>query len=191
MDEDCKLIDSLNRGSYKDFTILYNKYVGLLYSFVFSLIRNKTVTEDVVQETFAKVWINRIEIDHTKVFRNYIFTIARNLLLNELRNKVNNNISLETINVVDSIEELSEKDYITRYIIENNDFVDFQIKKIKAAKKMLPSRQLQLFEMNKEQGLSIEEIIAKTGLSEQSIRNQIHLAVKKIREYLSSLFLSF
>lgn len=180
MSEDTKHIRSLKQGSYSSFTILYNRYIGTLYSFVYKLTGDKDISKDIVQEAFIKVWLNRDNIDEDQSFRNYIFTIARNTLVSELRKNVNKSLS------IDSVEDIP---FNINEPIENSEYTENQLHKIQLAKKELPPRQLELFEMNKEEGLSIKEIAKKTNLSEQSVKNQISLAVKKIRQYMASLFL--
>lgn len=181
MNEEIKHIKSLKKGSYTSFTFIYHKYVGLLYSFVFNIVSNKDTAQDIVQETFIKIWSTREQIDENKIFRNYIFTIAKHLLLNGLRSKINNTLPLDSIHEED----------LTNDTIDNNDTIQSKLDKISFAKKKLPPRQLQLFEMNKEQGLSISEIMDTTNLSEQSVRNQIHLAIKTIRKHIQTIIAIF
>lgn len=178
MHKESKHIKALKKGSYDSFTFFYNEYVRVLYSFVFRMTNNKIVAEDIVQETFLRIWINRNNIDEKQVFRNYLFTIARNILLNELRRKINQTLPL--INY-------KEEDFLPNDSSIENETIENKLLKIELAKKKLPPRQLQLFEMYKEQELSVQEIKKRTKLSEQSIRNQIHLAIKAIRKHIKPL----
>lgn len=176
-----KHIVSLKKGSYESFTYLYNKYVGALYTFIFEIINDKDTTKDIVQETFIKVWTGKEDVNEDLVFRNYIFTIGRNLLLNELRKKVNQTLSIDT---------LLEDDFEVYTPGTDEEYNLNRLEKIRIAKEKLPPRQLELFVLNKEKGLSVKEIIQITNLSEQTIRNQIHQAVKFIRKTISQTLFS-
>lgn len=180
MDKDIEHIKLLKQGSPRSFKFLYEQYVGVLYSFVIQLTDDRSIVQDIVQETFIRIWLNREKIDESQSFKNYIFTIARNSLLNELRRKVNQTLSLDSI---------IETDLQINQSVEQSEYNELLIEKIKDAKKKLTPRQLQLFEMSKEQGMTVEEISKLTNLSGQTIRNQVHLAIKAIREYVGPLLL--
>jgi RNA polymerase sigma-70 factor (ECF subfamily) len=178
MDIEKAFIKELNAGSYKGFTKLYEIYAPRLYAFVYNLIHSESTAKDIVQETFIKVWENRATIDSNQSFKAFIFTIARNHLLNELRNHINR---MEPIN---NPEILEHKGYIgTTYNDTEEPFSLIElIKSLEQAKQKLTPRQRELFELNKEIGLSITEIAEKTGLAEQSVRNQLSQAIQRLRK---------
>ncbi len=72
VDEKCVI------NSYSDFCRIYDKYSPTLYSFVFDLCRSKMDAEEIVQDTFVKLWIKREMIDPNKSVRNLLYTIAKN-----------------------------------------------------------------------------------------------------------------
>lgn len=61
---------------------LVKKYLTPVYSFVFRLVRDKDVAEDITQDTFIKAWK---KIDDTQNVRAFLFTIARNLAYDYFR----------------------------------------------------------------------------------------------------------
>ena len=54
-----KLVKKLKSGSYEDFNKLYTIYVDMLYNFILGLIKSPTEAEDIVQETFLRIWQTR------------------------------------------------------------------------------------------------------------------------------------
>lgn len=50
-----KHIEGLRCGSYNDFKVIYNRYAGNLYGFVFGLTRSHELSKDIVQDTFIKI----------------------------------------------------------------------------------------------------------------------------------------
>ena len=184
MDLERTYLERLRKGSYKDFTKLYELYVSRLYAFALGLTHSDVLAKDIVQETFVKVWIRREQIDPDMSFRSFLFTMAKNQLLNEFRRQANGPLFLEDIVFNESGEE--GETYIERKL----SFEEFN-HRLELAKQKLSPRQRELFELNKEQGLSIGEIAAKTSVTEQSIRNQISQALHVLRKELGSYSILF
>lgn len=174
-------IEGLKGGSYKDFTKLYELYAPRLYAFVFSLSHSELRAKDITQETFIKVWTLRAQIDINLSFKSYLFTIAHNQLLNELRNQLNRPFSIEDVDV-SYVETTSEN------AIERKLSLDEFYQALDQAKQKLSPRQRKLFELSKEQGLSIAEITAITTISEGSVRNQISQALLRLRKELGNFY---
>jgi len=178
-------IEKLKKGSYKDFTSLYNLYASRLYAFALTLSHSETASKDIVQETFIKVWINREQIDPDKSFRSYLFTIARNQIISEFRSQVN---QPKFVSELESLCSLSKLDPEEGLILEEFN------QALEEAKKKLSPRQREFFELNKEQGIPVSEIASMISVSEQSVRNQLSHAMSRLREelqkhsYLLSIF---
>jgi RNA polymerase sigma-70 factor (ECF subfamily) len=168
-------VKGLIAGSYKDFTALYRLYAPQLYAYVYSLTRSSAMAEDILQDTFIKVWEGRAQIDETLSFKSYLFTIARNHLLNEFRRQLNHPVFPHYMNY--AMEEESHESTIEQKI----DFDEFN-RILQKAKKKLPSRQIQIFELNKEQGISIKEIARQFNITEQTARNQLSDAIRFLRK---------
>lgn len=177
-------IKGLIADSYKDFTSLYELYAPQLYAFVFKLTRSKTQAKDILQETFINIWVHRKQTNPDLSFKSYIFTIARNLVLNEFRKSINHPILSDYIEYCNQ-EELSENP--TEQKIDFDEFNHH----LQAAKKKLTPRQREIFEMNKEDGLSIQEIAMQTAISEQSVRNQLSAAIQQLRKEMKEYLLLF
>lgn len=172
----------LQRGSYKAYTHLYYKWAPSLFRFVFSLTKSKSVTDDIVQETFVKVWMNHRKIEVDKSFKAYLFTISYHRVIKELRYQVNQVL-------VDDFVEFSE--YFTSSEQPASQKMDYDsfLKKLDEAKNKLTPRQKEIFELNKEQEFSVKEISSKLRLSEQSVRNQLSFSLKILRQELEPFYL--
>lgn len=179
MIDEKRLILSVKSGSEKAYRTLYEMWVSRLYQFVYQYVKSEETTDDVVQETFYRIWINREKLDAESSFKAYLFTIAYHLLLKELRRQLNNT----------SMEEFIE--YNLRFASEDYDNIrtsgdeaekqiDFDqfCKALKQAKEKLTPRQREIFELNKEQNLSVAEIAEQLCIKEQVVRNQLSTALK-------------
>lgn len=67
-----------------DFTSLYEKYAADVFRFALYLSGNRTDAEDIVSETFVRVWTSE-EPTRSETAKSYLFTIARNLFLKSIR----------------------------------------------------------------------------------------------------------
>lgn len=176
MDKTTQYIEKLIAGSYDAFTSLYHLYAPQLYAYVFSLTESTSMTNDIVQDTFIKIWVKRAEIRTDLSFKSYLFTIAKNQILNEFRRQVKNPVFSDYMSRK-MAEEIPEESQIEQLI----DFDAFN-RQLQQAKKKITPRQVQIFELNKEQGLSIAEISTQLNIKEQVVRNQLSLALHTLRQ---------
>ena len=86
-DPDAVLMLRVKRGDRAAFAALVEKYKQQLFNFVFRTLRDEIETEDVAQNTFLQVWKSRARYQRTAKFTTWLFTIARNLCLNEIRRR--------------------------------------------------------------------------------------------------------
>ena len=182
-----RLVSEVIAGSHKSYEVLYNKWVSHLYRFVFSLTKSDVITQDIVQDTFVKIWTNRAQLNAELSFKSYLFTISYRMVLKEFRQHINHP---QMENYMKYCNDSSLCDSSADQAL---DFNNFLIELNKAKKKLSP-RQRQIFELSKEYNLTISEIADKLSLSDASVRNQLSVALKIIRKELSiyySLFLFY
>lgn len=183
MSQHQEVLKQLKEGSYKAFNCLYEQYFDLLYGFIFGLTRSHEQTREIVQETFIKVWVNRQKIDWNLSFKAWLFKMAQNQLKDQLKKQFNNPI-FEDYLIHCSDEQLS---------IDEQDNFDFEAfnQFLTTAKEKLSSRQVQVFELAKEQGLSATDIARKLQISEQSVYNYLHQALSILRKEMSAFHTLF
>lgn len=172
------LLKLLKNGSYEAYTELYNKWLPFLFRFVFSFVKSRFVTEEIVQNTFVKVWVNRNKIKEDKSFKAYLFTISYHMILREFRNQLSQTPMEDYVVFANDITHSESLD------IYKMDF-DFFLSELEKAKSFLSLRQREIFEMNKEENLSIKEIAEKLEINEQTVRNQLSISLKIIKSKLA------
>lgn len=173
------LIKELKSGSTSAYKELYEQWVDRLYSFVYRYVKSEAATDDIIQETFLRIWSNRSGLNPESSFKSYLFTISWHLLLKELRRQLNHP-SMEEYLAYQNGPSVSEE-----YIESNIDFEHFRTALMHAKQKLSP-RQREIFEWNKEQDMPIADIAKKLSISEQVVRNQLSAALKTIRAELQS-----
>jgi RNA polymerase sigma-70 factor (ECF subfamily) len=174
----------LKEGSHEAYTVLYKFYLPKLYAFIYSITCSKSFAEEVVQETFVKLWKNHADIDLELSFKSYLFTVARNHMLREFRRQINHPVFTEYVEYTNQLQ-LSEN------TTENQlDFVDF-CAELNLAKKKLSARQVEIFHLNKELGLDVQSIALKLGITEKSVRNQLSAALTILRNEMKNFVALF
>ena len=88
MKVDGHLLIDLKNGDEKAFETLFWKYNEHVYHFIYSLLYEKSMAEDLTQNVFLKIWEKHETIDVEQNFDAYLFTIARNLVYKETENRL-------------------------------------------------------------------------------------------------------
>lgn len=92
--DDSGLVAAFLGGEKRAFTELVERYHGRLINFVYRTTGDRERSEDLVQETFIRVYRHLHRFDQSKKFSTWVYTIASNLAKNELRNRSRNPLIL-------------------------------------------------------------------------------------------------
>lgn len=168
----------LNQGSYRAFDALYSLYSRRLYAYALKLTKSHQDAKEIVQDTFVKLWLNREHVLPSESFQSYLFTISKNTLLNKVRTVINAPVFVDYLTYIND-NNLSENN-----ITEELDLDEFR-KKLNEAKQSLSDTQLRVFELSKELGYNNAEVASRLNLSEQTVKNQLSLALKTLRKKLA------
>ena len=75
---DERLIEAIRRNDYVSYNKLFERYYGRLCQYVYSLLMDKSDTEDIVQELFLNIWKNRERIEIKENVGGYLYKMANN-----------------------------------------------------------------------------------------------------------------
>ena len=132
------------------------------------------------KEIVVKIWYNCINIRQDEQLLSIHFIMAKHLLINAYRQKINHPIYEEYIYHIDT---LSTED--THYKLEYNEFLFRFLKTIEK----LPDTQQKVIRLSRFKQLSNKEIAEKLSLSEQTVKNQLSLGLKTLKEKLNKIWL--
>ncbi len=151
-------------------------YYSELCSYIYSLSRDKQLTEDIVQNVMLKIWKNREKLNINTSIKNYLYkSCYYELVDNYKRNKKELNYLQQVQNEV--LEIFSE---------EEEDFIKKQIKKVQAEVDKLPPKCKEVFVLNKIEGLKYREVADQLGVSVKTVEAQLSKAMTRIREALEA-----
>lgn len=173
---DKELSLALQSGDWEAFNTLYKRYLQPLYKYIYSILGTKSETEDIIQEVFVKLWMNREHFELTGSLKGYLFKIAKNLTINHFRRQGN----IDRYN--EHVENVSgnEKEDSTNHRVIFNEYYRIA----QDAIEQLPPGQARVFKLSTENDMSLQEIADHLGISKSGVKNQLYAAVKFIREYL-------
>ncbi|MEA4984319.1 ECF RNA polymerase sigma factor SigL [bioreactor metagenome] len=170
-------IRELKNDSHKAFNAIYDMYADKLYAFALAHTKSRQMSEDIVQDTFLKLWKIRKTINTEGSLQSLLFKISKNKIIDMFRSQIN---KVEFELYLSYMEENSNAEAEAERRLYYDDFY----KALQLSKEQLSERQLEIFEMSREEGKSIEEIASELNLSEQTVKNQISSSLKKIRSQI-------
>ncbi|MGS2741544.1 RNA polymerase sigma factor [Sinomicrobium sp. M5D2P17] len=166
-----EVLKSLKDGNGDAFETVYRFYRKKLFGFVFSYTKSEYATKEIVQEVFIKIWEGKEKIK-PETFDSYLFTIARNLTLNYLRDtfrretskeKLWNNICIEYNPIEAGMISLEYQKIIDNIV------------------KGLPPKKQSIYMLSREEGKNNGEIASTLGISEKTVRNHLWKIMEKIK----------
>jgi RNA polymerase sigma-70 factor (ECF subfamily) len=164
----------IKAGNTYAFKVLYERYQGQLYSFLFNYI-NSSKAKDIVQQVFVNIWLNRVNLKDELSIKSYIFTTGKNILISEMRKYTveMQYIDLQTYKQLQATED----PYQSIYRDELKEIINDLINK-------LPEKRQQIFRLSREKGLSYKEIAETLNVSVNTVDTQIKRAIKFLKENL-------
>ena len=150
------LIRAFKKGDSKAFEKLFERYHKKLYAYLMRLLNSKEDAEEIVQESFIKIWEMREEFIEGYPFDALLFKIAKNTFLNFTRQKVNRRVFEDHFQLINEIEAEKADDYVI--FKETREIIRLIIDD-------MPPRRREVFIMKKIEGLTRKEISEKLGIS--------------------------
>tara|TARA_E500000318_G_scaffold108264_2_gene118788 strand:+ start:1472 stop:2035 length:564 start_codon:yes stop_codon:yes gene_type:complete len=168
--EDHEVITRLISGDETALYQLYDKYSGALFGVILRMCRDKIKAEDLLQETFVKIWKNIEAYDASKGrFYTWAYRIARNTTLNSIRKK-NKLIQTDDLSVYD-IKEVNE---------EETDYTA-----LKGSIKTLEPHHQKAITLVYYSGYTHKQAHKKMGVPLGTFKSYIRQALKQLRETYS------
>lgn len=174
------LIMALHSDSQDAFTHIYNMYVEILYTIAYKYLKDQDMAKDATQQIFLKLWELRHSISIEISIKNYLFTMTRNHILNEIRNNTsamekNYQIAQETSEFEEDITSRLEEDEVS--------------KELYSCISSLPEQKRLVCLYKIRDGLSNQEIADKIGITIPTVKSHYTQAIKMLRNKMKHLFI--
>ena len=176
-DED--LVVSYAEGNDSAFDVLLNRYKGSVHSYIYFIVRNKELTEDLFQETFVKVitTIKQGRYTDNGKFKAWIMRIAHNLIIDNFRQERNENlisndeVEVDLFNNMKLCDHTIEEKLVKQQVLED----------VRRLVGFLPETQRKVLEMRFYQDMSFKEIADTTGVSINTALGRMRYAIMNMR----------
>ena len=180
-DEDAQLMLAYARGEMRAFETLYSRHRGALYRYLMRQARDTEVTNDLFQEVWSRVIVNRARYEPRAKFRTFLFTLAHNCFIDHCRRSKSRPSGM-------GIEDADAADLLPADAQEMPDIKlarEEATQRYRAALAALPAEQRDVYLLHEESDLSLEEIARVTGVGAETAKSRLRYAVGKLKAALA------
>ena len=178
IDNDKETITAIQNGNDKAFDALVKQYLPLTYRYLFRLTGSKTTAEDLSQETFVRVWKSLKRFDTTKLFRPWLYCVARNCAYDYLRKKKIVSFSFLSVGEQFQLENTPDKNTSPLELFEKKETAS-AVKKLLA---QLSDTEKEILTLHYLEELTVPEIAEILNKPEETIRTRLRRARQAFRE---------
>lgn len=185
---DSQVVQRFLEGEQRAFGELVGRYDARLVNFVYRTVGDRERAQDLVQETFVRVYRHLARFDQSKKFSTWIYTISSNLAKNELRNRSRNPLVLfQTIrkNWEANHRQLEWED--TQYKPDDLFRKRHLREKIEQAVAQLPEHHRIVFVLRELEGKTYEEIAEITGCNLGTVKSRLNRARNNFAEIVAPM----
>ena len=169
------LLRSLTQGDEAAFVQIFHHYRNRIFGVSILYLKSTTLSEEIVQEVFMKVWFKRRELNDVRNFEAWLMTLAKNHILNYLRKMAS---------------ERSAREQWMKEVPLSEEMADHKIRKEQYAELMrqamdhLSPQQREVYGLAREEQLTYEDIGKRMGISALTVKTHMARALQAIREFL-------
>lgn len=166
------LIRGLKEGKRESYRQLFRLYYATFRRFVEKIVGCRDSAEDIVQDVFIKIFINREQLKEDLSIESWLYVLCKNAALNHLRRQ-KHTIALEADDMIYSGLECDDDLYakeIRRIVMQQ--FVE------------MPDKRREVFRLSRFEGKTNKEISTEMDISEKTVERHITLALSKLRKDL-------
>lgn len=175
-----QLVEQLNVNNPGAFEQVYLTYVTGLLAYAAQRLSSLEEARDVVQDVFLNLYERRRKVCITGSLKAYLFSALKYKIIDHIRKNAHKKYYADMLQTLSKEEEAT----IFNELVYNdlNAIVEKEIQK-------LPARIKEIFLLSRRKHLSIAEIADSMNISEQTVKNQLTTAVKRLRPVLDRVML--
>ncbi len=171
--DDDRLLTLLAEGNRDVFESIYYRYHAAIYQNVFKLTKDNAATEDIVQETFIRLWQKKNLLKAGYSLGGWLFVVSYNQSVNWLRHKLVDSKVKQWYSIHNT-----EPDIVNEY--------DYQMELLENAIRQLPPQKRRVLELCKLQGKSYQQAAEEMNISSHTVKEYLSGAMKSVRKYAVS-----
>ena len=170
---DLDLMRRVQEGEMVSYNTLVNRYKDRLFNVLYRMLSSEDEANDLLQETFLRVWQHKMSYDFRFAFSTWIYTIALNLARNELRRRK----KIKFLDIFDFADKLSAKEEKMDTSANLKALLDTEMRR-------LPEKYKTAFLLRDVDNLSYEEIAQVLGVPLGTVKSRVNRARAILRTRL-------
>ena len=186
VDGDAQLMLQVRDGDGESFRLLLERHRNPVIGFVYRMVQNRAVAEELGQEVFLRVYRSRGTYEPTARFTTWLFRIATHLALNWLRDgrKERGHYQLDDVGDGDSpVREVADR----RPSVEQRMVESARLQEVRDAIALLPEKQRAAVLMHKYQEMDYSQIAGALECSESAVKSLLFRAYENLRGRLAHM----
>jgi RNA polymerase sigma-70 factor (family 1) len=170
------IIASLKKGDETAFERVFKTHFNSLYNYAYTILRNESTAEEVVQQVFFKIWEKRESLPDETLLKAYLYRAVHNESLNAIkRQKVRSGYQMYAVSSTEqAFDNASGKVHMAELQQE-----------LHKAMNELPEQCRTIFQMSRFEEMKYKEIADELNISPKTVENQMGKALKILREKLA------
>ena len=185
LDYDAELMLRVKDGDGASFGLLLDKHRTSVVHFLYRMVQNRAVAEELAQEVFLRVYRSRGTYEPTAKFTTWLFRIATHLALNALRD--NKNERLQERLDDDSSDLPARQVADSRETVEQHMVYQAKLDEIRRAIASLPEKQRAAVLMHKYEEMEYSQIAKVLSCSESAVKSLLFRAYETLRARLAHM----
>ena len=185
IDYDAELMLRVKGGDDASFGVLLEKHRNPVIHFLYRMVQNQAVAEELAQEVFLRVYRSRASYEPTAKFTTWLFRIATHLALNSLRDGKNERKQESLDDMIDDqpVRQVSDN----RPTVEQAMVYQARLGEVKKAIQTLPEKQRAAVLMHKYEEMEYSQIARALNCSESAVKSLLFRAYETLRARLAHM----
>ena len=179
LERDAELMLRVKEGDETSFELLLDKYRSSVVSYLYRMVQNQGVAEELAQEVFFRVYRSRGSYEPTAKFTTWLFRIATHLALNSIRDHRNERGQERLDEAGEDARAIQVRDH--RRNREQEMVAEARLEEVRRAVAALPDKQRAAVLMHKYQELDYVQIAAVLGCSTSAVKSLLFRAYEALR----------
>ena len=175
--EEAKLISLLAKDSEYAFQLIYDRYRNRIYHTAIRYLKSPVLAQETVQDVFLKLWLERKNLNPKQPIEAWLYTVAKNNLLNRLKRIANEWKALHQLQLNSPTSDNSTGDKV-----EDSQYQQL----LQQALLELPAQQQKVFYLARQEHLTYMEIGEKLGISPLTVKTHMARALNHIKTYFAA-----
>ncbi len=171
---DSELFEELKKDNKMAFSILFDRYSDILFRFIQKRIESIPDVEDIIQEVFISMWNRRSKIEVGDSIYPYLFKAAKYEMIDWLIKSEKRNRHLDYL-------EINKDQYLIGTTSEDELIAKELARLLENEMSLMPDTMRSVFRLSRSEDMSIKDIANQLSLSEQTVKNNVSMALNRLK----------